>query len=133
MFWVSAAAGWAVVAWGVAGALRHHIESRPIDLLRFVAGGILIHDLAAVPLTLLVAVVVNRAVPAGSRRWVQATLFIVGCLVLFAYPLLRGFGRLPTNPTALPHNYAVNLALVVLVVALAVACAAAVGVVRRRK
>lgn len=132
VFWVSAAAGWAVIAWGVAGALRHHIDSRPIDLLRFVAGGILIHDLAVVPLTLLVAVVVNRAVPAGSRRWVQVTLVIAGCLVLFAYPLLRGFGRLPTNPTVLPHDYAVNLTLVVLVVALAVALMAAVGAVRRR-
>lgn len=132
VFWFSAAAGWAIVAWGAAGALRHHIDSRPVDLLRFVAGGILIHDLVAVPLALLVAVVVNRAAPAGSRRWIQATLIIVGCLALFAYPLLRGFGRLPTNPTVLPHNYAVNLAWVLLVVVVAVALMAAVGAVRRR-
>ena len=132
MFWFSAAAGWAIIAWGVAGALRHHIDSRPVDLLRFVAGGILVHDLAAVPLALLVAAVVNRAVPPGSRRWIQATLVIVGCLALLAYPLLRGFGRLPTNPTALPHDYAVNLAWVLLVVVMAVACVAVGGVVRRR-
>ncbi len=40
VFWTTAVLGWAVIAWGVAGVVRHHVDTRPADLLRFVAGGI---------------------------------------------------------------------------------------------
>ena len=58
---------------GVAGVVRHHVDTRPADLLRFVAGGILLHDLVVVPLALVGAYLLNRAVPAPWRRWVQVT------------------------------------------------------------
>jgi len=39
LFWGSAAAGWAVILWGVRGALHHHVDTRPGQLVRFLLGG----------------------------------------------------------------------------------------------
>jgi hypothetical protein len=50
-------------------------------------------------------------------------------VVLFAYPLLRGFGERPTNPSALPGDYPAATAAVV---ASIWAVAAVVVLVRRR-
>ena len=133
LFWGSAAAGWAVIAWGVWGAVGQHVDTRPADLVRLVIGGILVHDLIVVPLALLAAWLVATAVPARGRRWVQAALVATAPLALFAYPMVRGFGRVPGNPTALPHHYAANVALVTSTVALAVAAVAAVDALRRRR
>ncbi|MBA2438823.1 MAG: hypothetical protein H0V52_10830 [Acidimicrobiia bacterium] len=130
MFWTTAVLGWAVIAWGVAGVVRHHVDTRPADLLRFVAGGILLHDLVVVPLALVGAYLLNRAVPVPWRRWVQVTLVVAAPLALFAYPMVRGFGRIPGNPTVLPHDYATNLALVVTAV---VAIVAALATTHRRR
>ncbi len=85
VFWTTAVLGWAVIAWGVAGVVRHHVDTRPADLLRFVAGGILLHDLVVVPLALVAAYLLNRAVPAPWRRWVQVTLVVAAPLALFAF------------------------------------------------
>jgi hypothetical protein len=114
----------------VAGVVRHHVDTRPADLLRFVAGGILLHDLVVVPLALVGAYLLNRAVPVPWRRWVQVTLVVAAPLALFAYPMVRGFGRIPGNPTVLPHDYATNLALVVTAV---VAIVAALATTHRRR
>lgn len=123
-FWAGAAVGWALIAWGIAGVARNALDTRPADLVRFVAGGIVLHDLLIVPLALLVALVVVRAVPRRMRRWVQAALVVAAPLALFAYPQLRGYGRIPGNPTALPHDYATNLTLVLLALAAALATVA---------
>lgn len=133
VFWITAALGWGVIAWGVAGAVRHHVDTRPADLVRFVVGGILLHDLVVVPLALVTAYALGRVVPAPWRRWVQAALIVAAPLALFAYPQLRGYGRIPGNPTALPHDYAANLALVVAAVVAVCAVAAVVGALRRRR
>lgn len=132
VFWITAVLGWAVIAWGVVGIVRQQVDTRPLDLARFVVGGILLHDLVVVPLTLVVAYVLTRAVPGPWRRWVQAALIVAAPLALYAYPLLRGYGNIPGNPTALPHDYAFNLSLVVLAVAVAYAVAAVLAVRRGR-
>ena len=52
----------------------------------------------------------------------QAALLMAGTLVLFTYPMLRGYGRILRNPTSLPHDYATNLTFVLV----AVVCGTAV-------
>lgn len=113
LFWVSAAAGWALILWGVRGLLHHHVDTRPSDLARFLVGGALIHDLVVAPLVLMVGAALARAVPLAWRAAVQVASIISACVVLFAYPLVRGFGLAANNPTSLPHNYAWNLTVVV--------------------
>ena len=132
LFWPSAAAGWAVIGWGVRGALQHHIDTRPGQLARFLLGGALAHDLLVAPAVLLIGVLIARKIPGRWRAPLQSALFISATLVLFTYPLLRGYGRVFRNPTSLPHNYAANLAVVVTAVLVGTAAVALVSSNRRR-
>jgi len=130
LFWSSAVAGWALILWGVRGALHHQVDTRPGQLVRFLLGGALAHDLVLAPVVLLTGVVLARTVGGRWRAPVQSALLVSGTLFLFSYPLLRGYGRALGNPTSLPHNYAANLAVVlgaVAAVTAAVAVAAARG------
>ena len=111
-FWISAAAGWAVIAFGVRGIFEKTIDTRPSQLARFVVGGALIHDLLVAPLVIAVAVAITKVVPGRSRAALQATLIVSAVVALFAYPLVRGYGHATHNPTSLPHDYAANLAAV---------------------
>ena len=112
VFWGSAAVGWAVIGWGVRGALHHHVDTRPAQLVRFLLGGALAHDLLLAPVVLLAGIALRRSISGRWRAPVQAALFIAGTLILFTYPELRGYGHALHNPTSLPHNYAANLLLV---------------------
>jgi hypothetical protein len=123
-FWVTAALGWVVIAIGVRGALLHHVDTRPRDLVTFVVGGALLHDLVFAPLVLGVGILLGRLVRGRWRAPVQVALIVGGVLALFAYPLVRGFGRATHNPTSLPRDYGANLVVVVAVVWLATAAGA---------
>jgi hypothetical protein len=131
LFWGSAIAGWAVILWGVRGALHHHVDTRPGQLVRFLLGGALVHDLVLAPVVLVAGVALSRAVGGRWRAPLQAALFIAGTVILFSYPLVRGYGRILRNPTSLPHNYAANLAVVLAAVAIGTVAAALVSASRR--
>lgn len=113
VFWLSATAGWVLILWGVRGALHHDVDTRPGQLVRFLLGGALAHDLILAPAVLLAGVLIARRVGGRWRAPLQSALFISATLVLFTYPQLRGYGRALRNPTSLPHNYAANLTAVV--------------------
>jgi hypothetical protein len=115
-FWITAAIGWAVIAWGVVGIFSNSLDTRPANLARFVVGGALLHDLLVAPLAILAGVLVMRAVPAKARGPVQAALVISAVVALFAYPLVRAYGLAANNPTSLPKNYGLNLVIVLAVV-----------------
>jgi hypothetical protein len=132
VFWMSAAAGWALIGWGVRGVLHHHVDTRPGQLARFLLGGALAHDLLLAPVVLLTGVLVARSVPGRWRAPIQAALLISGALLLFAYPLMRGYGRVLRNPTSLPHNYSANLLVVIAAVVAGTAAVTLISASRRR-
>lgn len=125
LFWISAGAGWAVIAFALRGIVQHSLDTRPASLARFVAGGALLHDLVVAPLVILAGVLVARSVPARARAAVQAALVVSATVALFSYPLVRAYGLAANNPTSLPHNYFANL-LVVLGVVWAIAAVAVI-------
>lgn len=127
LFWISAALGWAVIAWGLRGIFQHSLDTRPANLAKFVVGGALLHDLFVAPLVILLGVALARVVPVRARAVVQAALAVSGIVALFSYPLVRAYGLAANNPTSLPHNYAANLMIV-----LGVIWAVAAGVVAFR-
>lgn len=122
-FWITAAVGWAVIGWGVYGVFSNRLDTRPANLAKFVVGGALLHDLLVAPVVILVGVLIARAVPARARVPVQVALVVSGVVALFSWPLVRGYGLAANNPTSLPHNYGLNL-LIILGVVWAVAGAA---------
>ena len=129
-FWVSAAVGWAGIAWGVIGIFSNSLETRPANLARFVVGGALLHDLLVAPLAIVAGVLLTRAVPGRARAPVQAALAISAVVALFAFPLVRGYGLAANNPTSLPHNYGLNLLVVLGVVWVAAGAAVVVRLKR---
>jgi drug/metabolite transporter (DMT)-like permease len=133
-FWLTAAIGWALIGWGVRGAVHHHIDTRPEELARFFVGGLLAHDLVFAPLVLGTGVAVSRLTPGRWRAGVQAALILAGLVVLFAYPEIRDYARTLHNPTSLPHNYTSNAAIVAAVAVAGVAVVSVIraGVARRR-
>jgi hypothetical protein len=109
---VSAVLGWAVIAVGLRGILAHRIDTRPAELARFAIGGALIHDLLVAPLFLAAGVGVARLVKGRSRPVVQAATTISVLVLLFSYPLVRGFAHANHNPTSLPKNYGLDLSVI---------------------
>jgi hypothetical protein len=128
-FWLTAAAGWLIIAYGLRDMIHHRL-TRPGNLAKFAVGGALIHDLVFAPLVLLAGAFVSRATPPRVRGIVQAALIVSGSLVLFAYPLVRGYGHALHNPSSLPHNYTANLAVVIAAVWMIAAVAIMVHVRR---
>lgn len=131
-FWLSAAAGWAVIGVGMRGIAVHAVDTRPADLARFVVGGALLHDLVVAPAAIAAGVLVARTVPGRVRAVVQAALIVTAVVALFSVPLVRAYGRATHNPTSLPHNYAANLAAVLAVVWAVAAVVAVARLTRRR-
>ena len=111
-FWIGATAGWALIIYGLRGALHHSLDTRPSQLARFWIGGALAHDLLLAPVVLGIGIVLDRLVPRRRHAFVQRALIICGPLALFAYPQIRGYGHALRNPTSLPHNYIANFFLV---------------------
>lgn len=132
LFWVSAAAGWALIGWGLRGALHHHVDTRPADLARFFVGGAVIHDVVFAPLVLGAGALLRRVTPPRWRASAQAACIISGCAALFAWPEVRDYARVNHNPSSLPHNYTANLLSVVAVVLVVIATASWVQGRRRR-
>jgi len=129
-FWLSAASGWVVIGVGLRGIFQHSLDTRPANLAKFVVGGALLHDLLVAPVVLVAAVALARKVPGRARATVTAALVVTGVVALFSYPLVRAYGLAAHNPTSLPHNYTLNL---LIVLGSVWAVAAAVLVVRLRK
>lgn len=111
-FWVGLVVGWATIAYGVGGLLDNATDTRPGDLVRWYVGGALAHDLVAAPLVCGAGWLLGRAVPRVVRAPVAAGLVVTASVVLYTWPLLRGYGLRADNPSALPQNYAAGLAWV---------------------
>ena len=107
-FWVGAAVGWAIIVVGIKMGL-HDREFKPGLLVKWAAGGLLLHDLVWLPVVAvagtLATVVLRRRIPLVVA-WAAATTIV---MTLIAWPFVRGYGRRADNPSALPLNYAHGL------------------------
>jgi hypothetical protein len=103
-FWTGVLIGGGIMVFGVVGLFLDAERTHPDQWVRWFVGAALAHDLLLAP----VVFATGRLV----RRWgttVRNGVVASGMLVLIAYPLVRGFGRNPANPSILPSNYAVDL------------------------
>ena len=121
-WWTGLAAGGAVGLFGLAGLLRDATKTKPLVWLAWLAGLLLVHDFALVPLVLLVGRRLRNRVPEAWRWPLQVGLITSGVLVLTSVPVLYGVGRRtqPGNASVLPGRYPLALAGVLLVVWLGV-------------
>lgn len=116
-FWPLALSGWAVITYAIVGLVVHRGRTKPLAVARLLIGLNLAHDLVVVPVAIGVGVVGLRLVPARARATVKAALATSAVVALFAYPLVRAYGRNPAaGPSRLPNNYAHGLVVTLLVV-----------------
>ena len=76
------------------------------DLAQWAVGGALVHDLIAAPVVVLVGRIIGNMFPNRYGTALKIGLILSAVMVLFAYPLLRAFGRRRDNSSTLPLNYA---------------------------
>jgi hypothetical protein len=121
-WWTGLAAGGAVGLFGLAGLLRDATKTMPLVWLAWLAGLLLVHDFALVPLALLVGRRLRKWAPETWRWPLQVGLVTSGVLVLASVPVLYGVGRRTQlgNASVLPGRYPLALAGVLLVVWLGV-------------
>ncbi len=132
-FWIGAALGWVVMAFGVAGALEAARRTHPVELSLYFVGGALAHDLLLAPVVLGVGFVLARLGRGLPRQLAAMAAIVVGTVAVFAYPFVRGFGKRPGNPSALPGDYAAGLATLAVGVVGAAVLWWLVARVRRRR
>ncbi|MDT0444981.1 hypothetical protein [Streptomyces johnsoniae] len=118
---VLGAAGLLLLAAGVRLLITGGPADAPRQVAVWLAGAVVLHDLALAPLVLAAGLVVRRL---PARRAVRGGLIVAGCLTLVALPPLLRPGE-PRNATALPLDYGRNLVLLLAATALAAAAAAA--------
>lgn len=117
------ALGVAAAAFGVAHLLTETRTGTVTQLVVWAAGAVVLHDGVLVPLVLAAGLLLTR----GRLRGVwRAALLTLGTVTLAALPALLRPGR-PANPSVLPLDYPMGLA----VVAAAVVVGAAVAAGRR--
>lgn len=126
VFWPCFVIGMAAVVWGLRLVWVTHV-----DVVRFagwLVGGVLVHDLVIAPLTLAIGVVLARVLPPWLRAPVQVGAILTGVVLLFSIPGLVDAGHNARNPSVLPNDYPLGVAIILGAVWLAVA----VAIVARR-
>jgi hypothetical protein len=105
-FWIGAALGGLLMAWGVWLYLDVTPDfRRRFDFARWLVGADLIHDAVVAPALLLVGAGVSRVVPGGWRAPVQAALIATGGVLVVAWLPLHGTAEKTGNPTIQPLDY----------------------------
>lgn len=108
-FWLTAAIGAALIAFGIRGLLAEERAGAPSAAKWFV-GGALVIDLVVIPLGAAAGWVARRYVPSWAWPVVRTALFTSMILVVFAAPLVLDAGGDPGNPTIRPRPYGSGLA-----------------------
>jgi hypothetical protein len=108
------------------------IDVRPALWVRWWVTAAVVHDVVVAPLAIVVGWLVVRYAPRLVKAPLQAALIVSAIVVLSAWPALRGYGRIASNPTYLPRDYGTGLAVSLSLVWVGCAAWAVIRVLRGR-
>ena len=128
-FWIGVVIGWAAIAFGVRGVFK---DGGAVGFGQWFIGVAIAHDVVVAPIAFATAWLAGRILPRHAVLPVRLGLASTGLLTLVTWPLLWGYGRAASNPTALPLDYRRNYAAALVAIWLAVAGSVAIGWIRRR-
>lgn len=127
---VGLAVGVPVIAFGIRGVIVDAADTHPAELARWIVGLAVVNDLLVIPAAIAVGFGLRRITPAWLWPAVRAGLLATAVLGAVAWPLVRGYGEDPANPSLFPRSYGTGLLAAVAVVWLV---ALAWGLVARRR
>jgi hypothetical protein len=120
-----AGVGLAVAAYGARLLLADGLDDLA-STLKWLVGGVIVHDGILAPATIGVVFVASRFLPAWARGPATGGLVVLGTVTIAAVPVLGRFGARADNPTLLDRNYVGGWLVFVGLVAVGVAVAAVV-------
>lgn len=132
-FWVGLALGLPLVAFGLRGVLGQFSGPALESFVVYFVGGAALHDLVVAPAVCVVGWLVVRAVPKVALGPVQAALLASGVIGLVSWPLVRGYGITPGEPSFLSRDYVASVLIAWGVVWTLAAIAVGVRVVNARR
>lgn len=124
---VLGAAGILVLGWGLV-LLVGLGGAQIVGVLRWLVGGIVLHDAVLAPVVVLFGVLAAARIPDRLRTPLVGALVVLGPLTLVAVPVLGRYGARSDNPTLLDRPYWTGY----LAIAALVVVATVVWTVRRR-
>jgi hypothetical protein len=123
-------AGVLLGSFGVYRLWTQEPHAKIVELLKWLAGALVIHDGIIAPAVVAVGWVIARVVPPRARRYVQAGLIVGALITVVAIPLIYRRDTQPVSKAILLRNYGGNLALLLGLVAGACVLAYAARVAR---
>ena len=87
-FWIAAAIGLGVVAFGLRGLLTSNVVGSIGSWATFLFGGLILHDGFVAPLAIGVSVATVFLVGSRVRPFVQGTLYVCACVGAVTLPAL---------------------------------------------
>lgn len=122
LFWPLTVLGLAVMGFGIYGMWANQgtslLDVRLRPMLTWIIGAIILHDLVLAPMTLATGRGLRWVRPRLLRAPLQVGLAATLLVTLLAFPLVRGYGARPGDPSRLPLNYAVGYGALLAVVCL---------------
>jgi len=76
-----------------------------VNIVTWLAGGVVIHDALLAPVVVLAGVVLVRLLPSWARMPVVTGLVVLGTVSMVAFPMISRFGAAADNPSLLPRDY----------------------------
>ena len=131
LFWGGVVVGWAVIAVGASSAWSHRADVAPAAFARWLLLVLVAHDLVVVPVVLVIGVTLTRVVPRRWRAATQMALVVAGLVMLYAWPYVRGWGRVASNRSIQPRDYGEGVAWTLAALAVVALSIAAIGRARR--
>lgn len=132
-YWIGAALGSGIIAFGLIGALSQSGATRPAQLVTWTIGAAVFHDALLAPLVVAFGLATARWVPVAVRVPVRIGLALSGLVIAMAWPYVRGYGYRASNPSALPFAYGRNLVILLSIIWMSVTAVTVVArLVRRR-
>jgi hypothetical protein len=102
-----------------------------VNLVLWLAGGVVLHDGVLALVVLALGTVAVRVLPRSARAPAVVGFVVLGSVTLLAVPVLGRFGARPDNPSLLDRNYTVGWLLLAGLVLVCVVAASLVGSKRR--
>ncbi len=121
------------IGYGVWLILRFQPISKPLKLIEWLAGAVILHDGILVPTTLLVGGVLTALIPPRARRYIQGGLIASALVTIVALALIYREGDQEKPLALLQQDYAAHLGLVVAIIVGVTAVAYSVRVILDRR